>query len=47
MVDLYSSEVYTAERTGKWELHLQALSEMLPYMAALATDKRTKSGLII
>ena len=26
-----------AERTGNWELHLQAVSEMLPYMAASVT----------
>ena len=35
-----------AERTGNWELHLQALSEMLPYMAASGHNHYTKSGLV-
>lgn len=35
-----------AERTGNWELHLQALSEMLPYMASSGHNHYTKSGLV-
>ena len=35
-----------AERTGNWELHLQALSEMLPYLAASGHSHYTKSGLV-
>ena len=31
-----------AERTGNWELHLQAVSEMLPYMAASGHNNYTK-----
>ena len=31
------------ERTGKWELHLQALQEMLPYLAASGHNLYTKS----
>ena len=32
-----------AERTGNWKLHLQALHEMLPYMAASGHNLYTKS----
>ena len=32
-----------AERTGNWRLHLQALSEMLPYVAAAGLNLYTKS----
>ena len=31
-----------AERTGNWELHLQAVSEMLPYMTASGHNNYTK-----
>ena len=46
MVDILRKYI-RAERTGNWELHLQALSEMLPYMAASGHNNYTKSGLII
>ena len=45
MVDILWKYI-RAERTGKWELHLQALSEMLSYMAASGHNNYTKSGLI-
>lgn len=32
-----------SERTGNWDLHLQALSEMLPYLAAAGHNAYTKS----
>ena len=32
-----------AERTGNWELHLQTLSEMLPFLAASGHNNYTKS----
>ena len=32
-----------AERTGNWKLHLQALQDMLPYMAASGHNLYTKS----
>ena len=35
-----------AEHTGNWELHLQAVSEMLPYLAASGLNNYTKSALI-
>ena len=35
-----------AEHTGNWELHLQAVSEMLPYLAASGHNNYTKSALI-
>jgi len=31
-----------AERTGNWDLHLQSMSEMLPYMAAAGHNNYTK-----
>ena len=33
-----------AERTGNWELHLQAVFEMLPYVAASGHNNYTKSA---
>ena len=33
MVDILKTFI-TAERTGNWELHLQALNNMLPFLAA-------------
>ena len=45
MVDILRKYI-RAERTGNWELHLKALSEMLPYMAASGHNNYTKSGLI-
>ena len=33
-----------AECTGNWELHLQAVSEMLPYLAASGHNNYTKSA---
>ena len=35
-----------AERTGNWELHLQAVSKMLPYLAASGHNNYTKFALI-
>ena len=35
-----------AERTGNWELHLQTLSDMLPYLAASGHNNYTKSVLV-
>ena len=32
-----------AERTGNWELHLQAVSEMLPYLAASRDRDRKRA----
>ena len=32
-----------AERTGNWKLHLQAMHEMLPYLAASGHNLYTKS----
>ena len=45
MVDTLSKFIW-AERTGNWELHLQAVSEMLPYLAAYGHNNYTKSALI-
>ena len=42
MVDILRRFI-RAERTGDWELHLQSLSEMLPYMAASGHNNYTKS----
>ena len=33
-----------AERTGNWNLHLQAVQDMLPYLAASGHNAYTKSG---
>ena len=42
MVDILRMFI-KAERTGNWRLHLQALSEMLPYLAAAGHNLYTKS----
>ena len=43
MVDILRKYI-RAERTGNWELHLQAVSEMLPYLAASGHNNYTKSA---
>ena len=43
MVDLLRKYI-RAERTGNWELHLKAVSEMLPYLAASGHNHYTKSA---
>ncbi len=45
MVDVLRKFI-RAERTGNWNLHLQAVSEMLPYLAASGHNNYTKSALI-
>ena len=45
MLDILRKHI-RAERTGRWELHLQALSEMLPYLAASGHNHYTKYGLV-
>ena len=45
MVDIVRKYI-RAERTGNWELHLQAVSEMLPYMAASGHNNYTRSALL-
>ena len=35
-----------AERTGNWELHLQAIQDMLPYMAVSGHNSYTKSAML-
>ena len=45
MIDILRKHI-RAERTGNWELHLQAVSEMLPYLAASGHNNYTKSALI-
>ena len=45
MVDILRKYI-RAERTGNWELHLQAVSEMLAYLAASGHNNYTKSALI-
>ena len=42
MVDILRMFI-KAERTGNWRLHLQVLSEMLPYLAAAGHNLYTKS----
>lgn len=42
MIDLLKKFI-KAERTGNWRLHLEALSEMLPYLAASGHNNYTKS----
>ena len=44
MIDILQKYI-RAERTG-WELHLQALSEMLPYLAASGHNHYTKSVVV-
>ena len=45
MVDILRKFI-RAERTGKWFLHLEAVSEMLPYLAASGRNLYTKSARI-
>ena len=35
-----------AERTGNWALHLQAIQDMLPYLAASGHNNYTKSATV-
>lgn len=42
MVDILC-KFLRAERTGNWALHLEAISEMLPFMAASGQNLYTKS----
>jgi len=42
MIDIIRRYIW-AERTGNWELHLQTLSEMLPFLAASGHNNYTKS----
>ena len=44
MIDILRKFI-RAERTGNWDLHLQALSEMLPVLAASWHNNYTKSVL--
>ena len=44
MIDILRKFI-RAERTGNWDLHLQALSEMLPFLAASGHNNYTKSVL--
>ena len=43
MIDILRKYI-RAERTGNWELHLQTVSEMLPYLAASGHNNYTKSA---
>ena len=43
MIDILHSFI-RAERTGNWELHMQAIQDMLPYMAASGHNSYTKSA---
>ncbi len=43
MVDILRKYI-KAERTGNWNLHLQAIQEMLPYLAASGHNLYTKSS---
>ena len=43
MVDILRKYI-RAERTGNWNLHLQAIQEMLPYLAASGHNLYTKSS---
>ena len=42
MIDVLRKHI-RAERIGNWDLHLQAVAEMLPYMAAAGHNNYTKS----
>ena len=42
MIDILRRYI-RAERTGNWELHLQTLSKMLPFLAASGHNNYTKS----
>ena len=41
MIDILYKHI-RAEHTGNWDLHLQTISEMLPYMAASGHNNYTK-----
>jgi len=43
MIDILCKFI-RAECTGNWELHLQSIQAMLPYMAASGHNSYTKSG---
>ena len=43
MIDILRKYI-RAERTGNWELHLQTVSKMLPYLAASGHNNYTKSA---
>jgi len=43
MIDILRKFI-RAERTGNWELHLQSIQAILPYMAASGHNSYTKSG---
>lgn len=45
MIDILSKFI-RAERTGNWELHLQSMQAMLPYMAASGHNSYTKCGML-
>ena len=45
MVDILRKYIW-GEHTGDWNLHLQAVSEMLPYLAASGHNNYTKSALL-
>ncbi len=45
MIDILRKFII-AERTGNWELHLQAIQDMLPYMAASGHNLYTKSAML-
>ncbi len=45
MIDILHKFI-RAERTGNWELHLQAIQDMLPYMAASGHNSYTKSAML-
>ena len=45
MVDILRTFI-RAERTGNWELHLEAVHDMLPYFAAAGHNPYAKSAYI-
>ena len=45
MIDILRKFI-RAERTGNWELHLQFIQPMLPYMAASGHNSYTKFGML-
>ena len=45
MIDILRKFI-RAERTGNWELYLQAIQDMLPYMAASGHNSYTKSAML-
>jgi len=40
----HSLQIYQSERTANWDLHLQAMHDMLPYFAASGHNSYTKSA---